>query len=324
MKVTYFFREKREGNFSIEELFNTLQGQIRQSVDVQNFHCSRNASIKDIFAARKVQGNVNHITGDVNFLSFGLKKNKTVLTVHDIGHYENTLKGWKRQLYKLIWFSLPFCKVRYITTVSEFTKQNILKHFKVPSHKIIVIPNPVSELFHFSPKAFRKEKPVILQIGSGRNKNISRLIEAVKDIPCKLILIRKPDAALRQQLESQNIDHEFKFNLSYEEIYKNYVACDLVFFASEYEGFGLPIIEANATGRAVITGNISAMPEVAGDAACIVDPFDVTEIRRGIVRIIEDDDYRNNLIAKGLKNAQKFQLARIAEEYLNLYQKVLK
>jgi glycosyltransferase involved in cell wall biosynthesis len=96
----------------------------------------------------------------------------------------------------------------------------------------------------------------------------------------------------------------------------------MVLFASTYEGFGMPIVEANTVGRPVITSNLLSMPEVAGDAALIVNPYNVDEIRNGIIKIIEDDEYRNQLINNGFRNAERFSLRNISEEYLKLYNKM--
>jgi glycosyltransferase involved in cell wall biosynthesis len=93
----------------------------------------------------------------------------------------------------------------------------------------------------------------------------------------------------------------------------------MVVFASTYEGFGLPIVEANATGRPVVTSNIFSMPEVAGDAGCFVDPFDASSIRAGIVRVVEDEAYRQGLIKKGFKNVKRFRADAIAHQYAELY-----
>jgi glycosyltransferase involved in cell wall biosynthesis len=97
----------------------------------------------------------------------------------------------------------------------------------------------------------------------------------------------------------------------------------MVVFASTYEGFGLPIVEANATGRPVITSNICSMPEIAGSAACFVDPSDCSSIRQGILRVMNDDGYRADLIGRGLENVKRFRADTIAAQYAALYQEVL-
>ena len=112
-------------------------------------------------------------------------------------------------------------------------------------------------------------------------------------------------------------------NISDQEIIEKYKQSDIVILASTYEGFGLPIIEANAVGRPVITGNILSMPEVAGNAACLVNPFDVESIRTGIFRLIQDTAYREELVQNGFKNVERFKPEAIAMQYLALYRELL-
>ncbi len=97
------------------------------------------------------------------------------------------------------------------------------------------------------------------------------------------------------------IDYENFVNLKMKNYLKSIKRCDILFFASTYEGFGMPIVEANIVGRPVITSNFYSMPEVAGDSALIVDPYNIDEIRNGILKIINDDVNRNELIKKDLR-----------------------
>lgn len=323
LNITYFNRDKRNGNFSIEELFSNIRSGLKDKILMKDFYYNPLIGrLKSIFDAKKFQGDINHITGDVNFLAYGLDSKKTIITLHDVGHYANTLKGWKRFVYKYIWLLWPMQKVKAITTISEFTKSQIIKYFGISPEKIHVIYNPYPKHFIYTPKPFNKLKPNILQIGSGHNKNIFRLIDAIEGLSCVLTLIRKPDSKIENLLVDKKIEYQWFSDLSYEEVAIQYSKCDILFFASEYEGFGVPIIEANAIGRAVITGNIAAMPEIASNAACIVDPFDIKEIRRGLDEIIQNDVYRNELIENGLNNIKRFELEHIANQYLDLYKKV--
>ena len=113
-----------------------------------------------------------------------------------------------------------------------------------------------------------------------------------------------------------------KSNLTKEEVVQKYIDADILVFGSLFEGFGMPIIEANAVGRAVVTGNCSAMPEVAGNAACLVNPLEVESIRSGIMRVIRDDAYRLHLIENGRINKERFEAVKIADEYFQLYKEV--
>ena len=106
------------------------------------------------------------------------------------------------------------------------------------------------------------------------------------------------------------------------ELVAAYQRCDMVVFASLYEGFGLPILEAQAMGRPVITSNFGAMREAAGDGALLVDPYSVEEIRAAIMRIKNEPGLREELVRKGRENAEKFRADAIALKYAEIYRAV--
>jgi glycosyltransferase involved in cell wall biosynthesis len=172
-------------------------------------------------------------------------------------------------------------------------------------------------------KLFNVACPVILQVGTGRNKNIPRIAEAIDGLRCHLEVIGRLDEPQRQVLSRHGISYSESCGLTTEEVAERYRRCDLVVLASTYEGFGLPIVEANATGRPVITSNICSMPEVAGSAACLVDPFDCASIREGILRVIGDGDYRSHLVAEGFENVKRFQAEVIVAQYAALYRDLM-
>jgi glycosyltransferase involved in cell wall biosynthesis len=110
--------------------------------------------------------------------------------------------------------------------------------------------------------------------------------------------------------------------LTDEELVAAYQRCDMVVFASLYEGFGLPILEAQAMGRPVITSNFGAMREAAGDGALLVDPHSVDESRAAIMRIMNEPGLREELVCKGRENAEKFRADPIALKYAEIYRAV--
>ena len=122
----------------------------------------------------------------------------------------------------------------------------------------------------------------------------------------------------------RNIDFENHRDLSMEEMAERYRQADAVVFASTYEGFGMPVVEAQATGRPVITSNIEPMMWVAGaEGACFVDPFNPESMRAGIERVIQDENFRNQLTKNGLENVKRYSIGQIAGQYIQLYQKFL-
>ena len=327
IKVVFYQRKRYlAGNFSIEFIFDDVRARLNSKIRaVKKISSFRSDGILprlfNLLEAPFYQADVNHVTGDIHYVCALLKKNNTILTIHDCG-FLNIEESIKKKILKLFWLTLPIHRVKYITTVSEATKKDILKHAHCNPDKIKVIPVAVSTIYQPVPTIFNKSKPRLLQIGTAPNKNIPRLIEAIRGIPCHLVIIGKIDDTLMTQLEEHSISYENKYNLSIEELYEEYKECDILTFVSTFEGFGMPIIEANCVERPVITGNVTSMPEIASNAACIVDPFDINAIREGLLKIIQDNTFRNTLIENGKINKNRYSASTIADKYFELYQKV--
>ncbi len=155
-----------------------------------------------------------------------------------------------------------------------------------------------------------------------KNKNLERLIYAVKNISCQLLIVGKLSNNQINLLKENNIKYLNYFQISQEEMIKVYRQSDILYFASLYEGFGIPILEAQATGRVIITSSCSSMPEVAGEGAYFVDPNNIEEIKIAIKQLIQNDNLRNQLIDKGLINCRNYQPQIIANLYSELYNEI--
>ena len=324
LQVTYINRANRENYFSIEGIFDMVKNQLKNKIEILDYYydakLSRIGNVKEV---GKHSGQINHITGDINFLAIGLKGKKNILTIHDFGHYEILRKKsfLKFLLLRLFWFKYPLKYVKIVTVVSEFTKRKLVRYFNFPEDKIRVIYNPIKPIFKFQAKPV-VDKFVILQIGTGPHKNLNSLIEAAKEINVHIDIIGWPDEMCIAKLKQYNISYTIYNKLSDEKVYERYKACDILFFASFHEGFGMPIIEAQAIGRPVITSNIDAMIEVAGDSAVLVDPNSVEEIRKAITVLNEDRSYYDKIVDSGLINAEKFSPSAIADDYYNVYKEL--
>jgi glycosyltransferase involved in cell wall biosynthesis len=329
IQVIHFQRKPRPGfNFSIESIFRDLRCRLKDRIDfsvkLSSYYndglFSKIANITEA-AFRQQKKAIAHITGEVYFLAIPMRHKNVLLTIHDCRFMERK-KGTSKKLVGWMYLKAPVKKANCIAVVSEATKTELIRYTACDENKITVIPVSIDEIFKPAPKAFNKECPVILQVGTAPNKNLNRLIEALKDIPCVLVIIGEVKTAEIKKLGEYKIQYSIKANLSAEALYSEYTHCDIVAFASTYEGFGMPIVEANQVERVVLTSNISSMPEVAGDAACFVDPFDVDDIRNGLMRIIQDDAFREQLILNGRQNRLRFQPAVVANAYYTIYKKM--
>ena len=267
------------------------------------------------------QGDVNHVTGDVHFLTFLLTKRKTILTILDCGSLDR-LKSWRRWVLWLFWFWVPEKRCSAITVISQATKEQVLKHLHCDPARIEVVYCNVSPEFQPSPYIFNHDCPTVLQVGTKYNKNIERVAAALAGRRCRLVVVGELSEGQLSLLREHRIEFENRVDVERSELPTLYQQADLVMFASLYEGFGLPIVEANAVGRPVITSQLTSMPEVGADAACYVDPYDVASIRAGVERICRDDVYRQQLIDNGFRNVERFRTPAIAQQFAELYRRV--
>jgi glycosyltransferase involved in cell wall biosynthesis len=328
VKVKLFFRKSTSGFRSIEELFDIVLSSHREIqcdiLEMPEKQISPGKLYRNLRFAFKSKGQINHITGDVHYIAPATGRN-TVLTVHDA--YSLLVGSWlKKFIMKLLWFWLPALIVKRITTISEKSRKELEQIIPFAKNKIRVIPNP------YNPKLLESiaqkdgeqitntSKPILLHLGTKSNKNLERTIEAMAGLPYKLYIIGKLTENQAELLAKYNIDFRSYFNLPYSEVATLYHQCRAVCFASLYEGFGMPIIEAQLVAKPVITSKIDPMPWVAGEGgAHLVDPEEISEIRDGIIRLMEDEAYRSALVVNGLHNVQRFEPRKIALMYEEVY-----
>lgn len=325
LQINYFQRRPREGfSFSLESIFEDVRNRLSDQIIARVYLCRcyndgyYTKFINILEAAFRHKKGINHITGEVHFLNLLMKTKNVLLTIHDCGMMGRK-KGLSKKIVKWLYLVAPIRKAAVVTAVSETTKREIIHYTGCDPEKIKVVPVAVDPLYKPSPKLFNSLKPVVLHIGTGPNKNLPRLIEALAGISCHLKIIGKLSDEHFNALNEHRIDYSNAYNISNEELLENYRGCDIMAFVSTFEGFGMPIVEANAVERVVVTSSTSSMPEVASNAACLVDPYDVQSIRNGILRVISDEAYRDGLIENGRINKRRFDADLIANQYFDLY-----
>lgn len=327
--IIHIQRKRRaNSNFSLEFIFTDVRERLKHRFDFSLIIASKTSNglwnrLINIVQVCIQQGNINHVTGDIHYVTYLLRKRGTILTILDCG-FMNEPNRFKRWIFKFFWLTLPVQRARYITAISTATKQDIIRYTGCDEEKITVIPVAVDEIYKPFYKAFNTDQPRLLQIGTAVNKNVERLIEAIQGLPCTLVVIGRLTEAQTKMLNDLNIRYENRMNLTQEEVYEEYCRADIVTFVSTFEGFGMPIIEANCVERPVIAGNNSSMPEVGADAAYFVEATNVEQIREGILNLINDSGLRDNLISKGRINKTRFSNETIANRYGAIYEEALK
>lgn len=328
MKVTLFQRRPNEAQFSLESYFSRVVvkfAELGLSHEVTLAPAiSRGivARIKILICAAFLPGDLVHVTGDITFSVLAMRHQRTIVTFLDCEILART-SGWRRLIIRKLWFDLPTRRAAAITVISNATKVDLIENVpQIDAQKIHVIPVSVSESFRADPRPMRDSAVRILQVGTKSNKNIFRVVSALKGVPCTLIIVGPVSAPLSEHLRECDVDYEQYSGLTEEQLVELYRDCDLVTFVSTHEGFGMPILEAQGMGRPVLTSDCSSMPEVAGRGAHFVDPFSVSSIRDGILKVANDSKYRAEIVQLGYENVSKYDTGTIAKQYQRLYEEV--
>lgn len=251
-----------------------------------------------------------------------------VITIHDLNHLDRKENS---SVIKRIYYNLVIkrgCKkANFIFTVSEFSKKRIIEWSGVKADKVINVGNAVSSDYTPSGDKLKYDFDFLLCVSNRKkHKNEIRTIEAFKnaniDQNIRLVFTGKPDNNIIEVIRNLDIAHRIVFTgyLKDEELPKLYRSAKALIFMSLYEGFGLPVLEAQASGIPVITSYGTSLEEIAGDAALFADPNNVMDISEKITKVFCDNDLSATLIYKGLENAKRFdwdKTAKLVDKYLN-------
>lgn len=313
-------------NYSVERVFDQLRLSLSREFKVRKVVVPYVSSglinrIRIMLFVRSRTSRICHVTGDINFAGL-LTSNILITTILDIRFLEEA-KGIKKWILRFFWLYLPVKRSKIVTVISEATKDEILKKMPSAVGKIRVVPVALPQHYKFSPKVRNKVKPKILFIGTAPNKNLVRVAEALSGVACQLHIIGELSEYQREVLTSFNIDFVSAKNLSDEDVINKYCECDLLLFPSTYEGFGMPILEANAIGVPVVTSSILSMPEVAGNAAILVDPYSVNSIKEGVLRVLNNDDLYQDLVREGRSNIKRYSNKNITQMYQEVYKEII-
>ena len=271
---------------------------------------------------------------------------KSVVTIHDCIHLRFPQYLPNRLAYAYARSSLWFATHRSnrVLTVSEASKRDILRYFHVPEAKIDVIYNAIDERFGEPPAPEEIERvrdryqlnaPYVLYAGNIKpHKNLERLIEAFHMLRrgdlehVKLLIIGdeiSKYATLRRAVHRYKLHKHVRFFgfVPDKTLAVLYRLARAFVFPSLYEGFGLPPLEAMASGTPVITSNLSSLPEVVGDAALLIDPYDASAIADAMRRVLLDSDLREDLRQRGLRRVSEFSWDRSVRRVREIYEEVL-
>ena len=274
-----------------------------------------------------------------------LARCRSVVTIHDCIHlmFPQYLPNRLALAYARTSITAASRRANRVLTVSESSKRDILRFVDVPADKIDVIYNAYDERFGVEPREedvvrvqerFQLHDEFVLYAGNVKpHKNLARLIEAFNLVRrrgldhLKLVMIGDEISkytALRRAVHHHQL-HKYVRFLGYlpeETLAVMYRLAGVFVFPSLYEGFGLPPLEAMASGTPVVTSNVSSLPEVAGNAALLVDPYDPAAIADGIYTVLTDESVRRDLRKKGLARATQFSWEASVKRVRDIYGEV--
>jgi glycosyltransferase involved in cell wall biosynthesis len=270
---------------------------------------------------------------------------RSVVTIHDCIHLmfpEYLHRLGRAYAYASLWTAAH--KSNRIFTVSEQSKRDILKFFKVSPEKIVVTPNAIDDRFNIAPseehlaqvrERYQLSHAYLLYVGNIKpHKNLERLIEAFHLVrlqgrpELELLIIGDEISklqSLRRAVHKYQLHRYVRFlgfvpDTTLTVLYR---LASVFVFPSLYEGFGLPPLEAMASGTPVVTSNVSSLPEVVGDAAVLVDPYRAEAIADGILAVLRSSHLREDLRQRGLAQVKVYSWRRSAERVREVYGEVV-
>lgn len=260
----------------------------------------------------------------------------TLLTVHDLSFvsFPQGFKPHERWVYANI-IRLCARAADHLTTISHFSKKELVERWHLPPEKVTVTYLGTDARFLPGKDQGETPEPYLLAVGNLHpRKNLRRLIEAFvllkqrHALPHKLRIVGQKAWLFDDVFESvrrHGMENDVVFTgyLSDEEVVETYRRADVTIYPSLYEGFGFPPLEAMASGCPVVCSTAASIPEVAGDAAVMVDPTSVEGIAEGIHRLISDEELRRTLIERGFAQAKKFTWEQCAVETVEAYGRVI-
>lgn len=323
LNVAHLQRRPFPGYYSIEGQFELIRRHMPHDIACTPWVCPNLSKgvlprLSNARAAALVQADVYHVTGDVHYLTRFLPRKRTVLTVHDCVFLRQT-SGLRRLFIRKMFYEWAVPRAAVVTVISEATRRELEALVPAVKGKLVLIPCCVGDEFTFNPARLWPERPAVLMVGTKENKNIVRMVQALTGLDVTVHIVGTLSDTQRRALVSSGLTWRNSPELDRAGMVSAYRDCDLLAFASTYEGFGLPIVEAQATGRPVLTSEACSMPEASGGAAVLVNPLDIASIRSGAERVLGDAALRIELIKRGRANAARFEPSRVSAMHAALY-----
>lgn len=362
MKIGIYARGLSEKTGGVKEYIKSMTQAVIDNIDINNqlfiFHNlkeeyfkskkenvkeiilkSNNKIFCDFFLGPKIMNklNLDVVWFPKNVIPYFVKAEK-VLTIHDLAYFLPKLKAYPffDTLYMRFMIKNSCKRANRIIAISNNTRRDIVSLLKINPQKIDVVYEAAdkkykelkdkNELTKVKVKYNLPDKFILYTGGLTPRKNIEKLLMAFSKVNTDYYLVLT--GPKNRKLNLQEIDKKLRDKIKRlgfipdEEMPYLYNLADIFMYPSLYEGFGLPILEAQACGCPVIASNVSSIPEVGRDSVLYIDPYKTRDIGDKIMMLVKNESLKKDLIRKGFKNVKRFSLDKAANELLDLINEV--
>ncbi|WP_378180262.1 glycosyltransferase family 4 protein [Aquimarina sp. SS2-1] len=275
---------------------------------------------------------------------FSIKSKKRIVTIHDVNHMSNPSNFSRiKRLWAKVLYQNAVRKSDYIITVSEFSKSEILRHFKAEKQKLSVVHCGVKQNYGKSINtedcSLALPKSYFLFVGNVKpHKNLITLLQAYKELDksvrttYKLVILGKKEGFITNDykvfefIKEHNLENDIYFTgcIKDQEVPIVYHQATMFIFPSLYEGFGLPILEAMSCAVPVLSSDRTSLPEIGGAASLYFDPSNFAELKEKITLLVNDKKLQSEMIKKGIEHVKNFSWEQSIQKHIKILNQLAK
>lgn len=323
VRVALVLRRHDVGMNSVERLFSAVADSLPADIEAEVVHLpfySRRPLdlLRNCLFVRRLSHDVIHVTGDVNYCGILAARRRVLLTVLDLVSLRR-LTGVRLAAVRTFWYILPLRRSGRQSTISNYIAGELASAFPRSSRNVRVVHCPLV-VERAEPQGDREA--VLLQVGTSPNKNVPAAVAIAERLGMPVRIVGQISPELRAVISRSKAEVVELGTLSDAQVADEYLRASVLVFLSFYEGFGMPVIEAQASGLPVVTSTAASLPEVAGEAALLVDPDDVEGAADLIRRLIGSAEFRAEVIARGRQNCARFDPVVVAAQYAEIYRAI--
>jgi glycosyltransferase involved in cell wall biosynthesis len=317
-----------DGDTGIGRVYREIEKRTPSRIKIQKVtdNFSLGHPLSPLLLAKQVKDHHCDVFWSPSFMPPFQPKVPAVITVHDVLHLYFYSKA---HAFYMRYFLAPlFKKLSTVITVSEFTKKLLLDELGLSEHLVTVVYNGVDDSFFANDFSLKLDRPYVLYVGNRRSyKNLERMMEAFAKASISrdtvFAISGDPSEHLEKKIAKIGLKDRVYFlgHIDEKSLPGVYKGASALFYMSLMEGFGLPVIEAMASGTPVVTSNTSSLSEISAGAAALCDPYNIEGMATKLELVLNDINYRAELQEKGFRNAKRFSWENTARQTWEIVQR---